>query len=107
MRNREFDLWLEFEHWIPNEADDPEDDFINMEITLPHGPKYSLNVWTFKFLDRARLDDQEASEHLRGKYLLPPSLLVERLERRLLEDIVRDLIQTKRLKNEWLVSEDK
>ena len=32
-----FKLWVEFEHWVPEENDDPEDDFINMYIELSNG----------------------------------------------------------------------
>jgi hypothetical protein len=49
-----FDLWLEFEHTEPPPGDDPTDDFANVQVRLPDGRKYALNVWTFKFLHRAR-----------------------------------------------------
>src|SRR5688572_19576504 len=94
MHEVEFELWLEFEHWVPQEDDDPEDDFINMMIRLSTGTSYALNVWTYKFLERAKQHYQGSGDNLNGKYLLPPDLLVEKLNRRLLEDVVADLIRT-------------
>ena len=49
-----FELWLEFEHWEPKPDDDPTDNFFNMQVKLPDGRRYALNVWTFKFLQKAR-----------------------------------------------------
>src|SRR5882672_6947821 len=97
-----FTLWLEFEQWEPTEADDPENDFFNMEIHLTTGETYTLNVWTFGFLDVARNVCETMGEHLKGKYLLAPDLFVERLDRKLMESIVADLIKDQSLKKEWL-----
>ena len=49
-----FDLWLEFEQVQPQPDDDPTDDFANMQVRLPDGRRYALNVWTFGFMRRAR-----------------------------------------------------
>ncbi len=98
-----FELWLEFEYWVPTEDDDPEDDFINMYIQLSTGKHYALNVWTFKFLERSRLYDEQHGDNLSGKYALPPDLFVQRLDRGLLEEIVVDLIRHNRLQDTWLV----
>lgn len=87
-----FDLWLEFEHWLPHEDDDPEDDFFNMQVTLTGGKRYALNVWTFKFMARAVQDCRNTGECLGGAYLMPPDLFVERLDRGLIERVVADLI---------------
>ena len=97
---------MEFEHWVPKEDDDPEDDFINMTITLSTGVKYALNVWTFKFLETARREDQQNGDNLNGKYLVPPDLFVEKLDRRLLEDVVTDMIRTHNLRTEWIVPDE-
>lgn len=34
-----FELWLEFEHWVANEQDNPYNDFFNMHVILPDGKK--------------------------------------------------------------------
>jgi hypothetical protein len=101
-----FELWLEFEEWVAKAEDDPEDDFFNMKIRLANGSAYALNVWTYKFLERARRDDLQSGDGLGGKYLLPPDLFVEKLDRELLEGVVSDLIRKDRLKQEWLCPED-
>jgi hypothetical protein len=106
MYESDFELWLEFEHWMPQENDGPEDDFINMGIRLSSGVKYALNVWTFKFLERARRGDQQSGDKLNGKYLVAPDLFVEKLDRQLLEDVVADMIHTHNLCKEWIVPDE-
>jgi hypothetical protein len=101
MTDHKFDLWLEFEQWLPTESEAPEDDYFNMQITLPNGTKYALNVWTFKAIGRIAKEHQETGACLQGSYLLPPDLFVERLDRELLERIVADLIAQGGLKDEW------
>ncbi len=105
MSERHFDLWLEFEHWVPQEGDDPEDEFFNMTVTLPEGKKYALNVWTYKYLSRAVQECRTSGEHLGGSYLPAPDLFVERLDRKLVEDVVGDLIARDGLSPQWEVQE--
>lgn len=76
-----FELWLEFEHWVANEQDNPYNDFFNMHVILPDGKKYALNVWTFKYLEQAQCEAKDMGEFLGGQYLLAPDLFVERLDR--------------------------
>jgi hypothetical protein len=101
-----FDLWLEFEHWVAQEGDDPEDEIFNMQITIRGGEKYALNVWTYKAIGRAVKECQEFGECLGGLYLFPPDLFVHRLDRQLLERIVADLIAQGALKEEWKVPDE-
>jgi hypothetical protein len=108
--NSAFELWLEFELWQPRpeigpqvNKFDPEDDFCNITITFATGERYALNVWTFNYLAHARQDDRADGDGItgNGKYLLPPDLFVERLDRHLLEEIVADLIRRDTLRAEW------
>ena len=101
-----FELWLEFEHWEPSPDHDPEDDFFNMQIRLDDGRTYALNVWTYRFMERARREDEETGEGLSGKYMIAPDLFVERLDRELVTEVVKDLIRNKGLKKEWLIEEE-
>jgi hypothetical protein len=101
MPSQQFTLWLEFEHW--SDDDDPEDDFFNMKVTLEDGCSYALNVWTFKFFERVRALDRSTGDCLHGAYLVTPDLLVERLDRLLMERIIADMLDNEGLKNEWLV----
>ncbi len=105
MHESEFELWLEFEHLVPHEDDDPEDDFINVVIKLSTGVSYGLNVWTYKFLERARRCAQQDGDNLNGTYLLPPDLFVEKLDRQLLEDVVADMICTNSLRKELIIAD--
>lgn len=98
-----FELWLEFEEWISPPDEDPADDFFNMQIKLLNGTCYALNVWTYDFFERARREAAAAPEMLNGRYLEPPDLFVERMERSLLEQVVADLIANGGLRDSWLV----
>jgi hypothetical protein len=99
----QFELWLEFEHCEPVVGDEPTDDFCNIQIRLPDGRRYALNVWTFKFLHRARHPwPYHVIEGQPAEYLVAPDLFVERLDRALLESVVADLMVTGQLKDEWL-----
>jgi hypothetical protein len=96
-----FEPWLEFEHWQPSPDDDPADDFFNMIILLEDGRRYALNVWTFAYFTRALSETRVTGEALGGRYLLPPDLFVERLDRGLLEEVVGDLLRQGGLREEW------
>ena len=106
MSEHGFDLWLEFEHWVKAENDDLEDDFFNILITLPEGKKYALNVWTYKYLSRAVRECHSTGEHLGGSFLPAPDLFVERLDRKLLEAVVADLIAHGGLSSQWEVRDE-
>ena len=106
MDTPQFELWLEFEWWVLESDDDPTTNFFNMQITLPNAQRYGLNVWTYNYFTLARQQDQASAERLGGAYLLPPDLFVERLDRRLLEQIIADLIRTHQLREAWLIRED-
>jgi hypothetical protein len=91
------DLWLEFELW--HDDFDRDDEFFNMAVILSDGRRYALSVWTYKFLERARREDQETGENLHGAYLAAPDLFVERLDRALLETAINDMIRHHRLRD--------
>ena len=101
--NPVFELWLEFEHWEPKPEDDATDDFFNMQVRLPDGQFYAFNVWTFKFLQRARYS--EVSGEMQ-EYVLPPDLFVEELNRALLERVVTRMLAQGEMKSEWLYAPD-
>jgi hypothetical protein len=88
----DFELWLEFEQWTVKDGDDLEDECSNAEVVLADGQRFSLNVWTYKYLMTAVEDARLTNDHLGGSYLLPPDLLVQRLDRSLLEAVVSDMI---------------
>lgn len=102
MTHPSFSLWLEFELWDPAEIRDPADDFFNMQIRLADGRRYALNVWTYDYLRRAVQECREDRSHLQGAYLIPPDLLVERLDRGRMEAIVAEMLANDELRAEWL-----
>jgi hypothetical protein len=98
-----FELWLEFEHWEPVPGSDPTDDFFNMHVLLKDGRRYAVNVWTFKFLHRARFSwPYEDTSGEPSDYVTAPDLFVERLDRKLMERIVAELLANGEMKDEWL-----
>lgn len=102
-----FELWLEFEHTVPAPGDDPTDDFANVQVRLPDGRRYALNVWTFRFLHRARFPwPYEIGAGRPAEYVLPPDLFVERLDRPTLERVVGRLLAHGEMKSEWLCPPD-
>jgi hypothetical protein len=107
MTGSEFMLWLEFEHWIEEDAPiDYENNFCNMTITLPGGRAYALSVWTYAYCQQAMRESSDGPARLQGAYLLPPDLLVKRLDRKLIEAVVADLLKREELHNEWLVADE-
>jgi hypothetical protein len=71
--DRTFILWLEFEYWA--EIGDPEDDFFNMQVRVDDGRSYALNVWTYKYFEKACSESRE--ENIGGPYLCAPDLFVD------------------------------
>jgi hypothetical protein len=93
----DFELWLEFEHWT--DRFDVTDEYFNMQIILPSGSKYVLNVWTVQCaLNQLRELEQDTST----SHLMPPDLIVRKAERTHIEEVVANLIMDDRLKSEWL-----
>jgi len=98
-----FTLWLEFEHWT--EKYNVENNTFSMKISLIDGDDYSLNVWTFNYFLSQQKANKTYGSHQNGKYLRPPDLFVEKLDRPLIEQCVIDLIKNDELKDEWLDEE--
>src|SRR4051812_48413459 len=104
--NTPFELWLEFEHTDPA-GQDPADDFANIQVRLPDGRRDALNVWTFRFLYRARFPwPYEVTGNRPAEYVVGPDLFVERLDRPTLERVVAELLVHGELKPEWLCLPD-
>jgi len=102
-----FDLWLEFEHAKPQPDDDPADDFANVQVRLPDGRKYAMNVWTFRFLHRARFPwPYEDTSGRPAEYVVAPDLFVERLDRPTMERVVRRLLADGEMNTQWLCPAD-
>lgn len=99
----DFTLWLEFETDDPAQpANRPTENFANIVITLAGGQKYCLNVWTFDFLPLARYPwPYEKTADAPAKYVVPPDLFVERLDRATIEAVVAELLAEGELREEW------
>jgi hypothetical protein len=101
------ELWLEFEHTQTPPGCDPADDFANVQVRLPNGRRYALNVWTFRFLHRARFPwPHETTNGQPAEYVVAPDLFVERLDRPTLERVVGELLAHQEMKSEWLCPPD-
>lgn len=89
---KSFKLWLEFEETSP--WDDMEDDFANISVDTLDGRSYGINIWTYKFLERAVRHDRESDQNLNGLYLIPPDLFVRELSRDCIEKTISDLLES-------------
>ena len=103
-----FYLRLEFEECVPIQENDPSNDFFMMSIIFESGLKYELEVWTFKYLLTEVKDDLEKDYDrkltLAGKYLKPPDLFIEKMDRELIESIVLHMIENDELLETWKVT---
>jgi hypothetical protein len=105
----DFELWLETELGDPDRsANSQTENFCNINVTLPDGRRYALNIWTFDFLPLARYDDtydmREGQEP--AKYVFPPNLFVERLDRATIEIVIAELLAIDRMNFDWLCLPD-
>jgi hypothetical protein len=104
-----FELWLETEEGDPTQpANSPIENFCNINVTLSDGRRYALNVWTFDFLPLARYRwpyAVKAGQAL-AKYVHPPDLFVERLDRSTIESVVTQLLENQEMKSDWLCPPD-
>lgn len=101
----DFELWLEFESGDPAEpANRATENFANIKISLADGRRYCLNVWTFDFLPLARYSwpYEKKADEVPAKYLMPPDLFVERLDRDTIQAAVADMLAAGDLTKEWL-----
>ena len=103
----DFELWLEFEIGDPVDqpANSSTENFANIMITLSDGRRYSLNVWTFDFLQLVRYPwpYEKDANAVPAKYVIPPDLFVERLDRITIQAVVSDMLEAGELRPEWLV----
>jgi len=100
----DFDLWLEFEVGDPinQPANRPVENFANVVIRLSDGKRYCLNVWTFDFVPLARYSwPYKNTDEVPAKYVIPPDLLVERLDRVTIQSVVSDMLAAGELRPEW------
>lgn len=111
MAGEQFDLWLEFELYIPpygsQSTDDPANDFANINVTLPDGRRYAMNVWTFAYLQQSRLEyAEEWGETEPSEYYSAPDLFVERLDRSTITRVVAKMLARGEIRDEWLCPRD-
>jgi len=105
----DFDLWLEFEVGDPIDqpANSPVQNFANIAIRLSDGRRYCLNVWTFDFVPLARYPwPYKTTDEVPAKYLIPPDLLVERLDRVTIQSVVSEMLAAGELRPEWRCADD-
>ncbi|GAB3514112.1 hypothetical protein [Emticicia fontis] len=91
-KSPKFKLWLEFEAGDPGNWD-IENKFCNIHVDLEDGRHYGLNVWTYKFLERAINYSKESGENLADLYEIPPDLFVKELTRKCIEKVIKNLLK--------------
>jgi hypothetical protein len=103
-----FELWLETEEGDPTQpANSQTENFCNIHVTLADGRRYALNVWTFDFLPLARYPwPYKVTSQELAKYVHPPDLFVERLDRSTIEAVVAELLENQEMKSDWLCPPD-
>jgi len=89
---KDFELWLEFEN-VDFSNSDMENEFCNIHVDLLDGRHYGINIWTYKFLNTAVLQNKESEENLSGLYLTPPDLFVKELTRDCIEKAIADILK--------------
>ncbi|MBM3457424.1 MAG: hypothetical protein FJX77_02655 [Armatimonadetes bacterium] len=91
-----------WEQTQPQPGDDPAANLANAQVRLPNGRRNALNMWAFRFLRRARFT-WPYQEGVGGpaQYVLPPDLLVERLDRSTLKRLVARMLPAGELRPEW------
>ena len=85
-------VWLEFEDWVSEPDDDPYDVFFNAIVEMQDGRRCGLNTWTYEFLQRHIRHCKANGEALQGRYVIWPDLLVEKADRKLIEQAIVELI---------------
>ena len=94
----EYKLWLEFEEVDPANWD-KDNDFANIQVELPNGQLYGINVWTYKFFETTVNKNLTTGENLNGLYLTPPDLFVKELTRDCIEQTISDLLTQGKLED--------
>jgi hypothetical protein len=89
--SKDFKLWLEFEEVDPATWD-TQNDFCNIQVYLPDGRHYGINVWTYQYLQTSIEQDKASGNNLNGIYQIPPDLLVQELSRECLEKVIADIL---------------
>ncbi len=95
----QFTLWLEFEHWLPRADDDPTNDFFNMILEFADGRTIGFTVCTIRYY---RDHIQEILHQLQESvdqhgYAMTFDLIVEKMERAYLEELVMRLVSENKL----------
>ncbi|MDX2199150.1 MAG: hypothetical protein SF069_09285 [Phycisphaerae bacterium] len=98
-----FEMWLEFELYQQEHDHNPDEDFANVVVVLEDGRRYALNVWTFGVIPHLRQPwPHRERKGEPAEYVLPPDLLVSRLDRPTIERVIRQLFERGEFKEAWL-----
>lgn len=76
-------LWLEFENYAEPCIEEPDNEYCNVQVDLQN-VSYALNVWSKDFMIK------EINE---GTYVLPPDLIVDRLNRPCIEHAISEILK--------------
>jgi hypothetical protein len=90
--SKDFKLWLEFVEVDPDNWD-IHNDFCNIQVNLPDGRHYGINVWTFAYFQTSIAEDIKEGRNFNGLYLKPPDLFVRELTRDCIEKTISNLLE--------------
>ncbi|MEE8296022.1 MAG: hypothetical protein V3R64_09955 [Sphingomonadales bacterium] len=77
---------------------DPDDDNIDLVVTLSDGRRFSASVFTMKNIEKLMKKDAETGEALHGKYFFcPDMLIVKNLTHKNIQDTLDDLAKDETL----------
>lgn len=94
---KKFKLWLEFEEAMLWE--DKTNGFGYISVDLLDGRRYTINVWTFSFLETAIKQETADQTDGKGIYVIPPDLFVKELSRSCVEAAVESLLERGKLED--------
>lgn len=93
--NPEFDLYLESDNWSKEDKQNLNEEFMSVNVSLPDGRCYSLNVSTYAYL-KNEIDKTKAKDDLEKSFITPPDLLVEELSREIIHDVILKILRRKK-----------
>ena len=99
-----YTLWIEHEQFGFHPDERPYDfrnEMSNIKIKFADGRSYAYSVYTFDFVHTVRMMDRAQNGNLAGLYMFTPDLLIDNLERSMLETMVDYLIA-----EDWLTDDD-
>ena len=85
-----YSIWLEFEQYETSDSSGDDDGYCNMEITYDDGRHQIFNVWTIDYF-RENVP-RILNEAEQNGFATLPDIIVSRLEREHITEIVKQIV---------------